>query len=230
VSELQRIALWVGNALLAAVLTGLVVRRRLFRSKLFPPYLISVLAPGVLVGIAPDRFHVWTFWLFKETIQSVLKVGLALEIAYRLFRRLPGARNIARAAAAAGLLLTCASAVLAPIQAQDVRAVALAVLPRVLYGTALLFAALLCVAAWHRVPLDPLHKAILVGFVPYLLVSTLTLNLLTHLGLATREAAGYLASTAYTILLCYWVRAAWAPEEDLDADERDAAARLQPWR
>ena len=229
-TDLQRTMLWSSNLLLGVVLAGLFVRGRLVRSPLFAPYLLSVLVPGILSGIAPDRFHVWTFWLFKETIQSVLKVGLALEIAYRLFHRLPGAHNIARAAAAAGLLLTCASAVLAPIQAQDVRAVALAVLPRVLYGTALLFAALLCVVAWHRVPLDPLHKAILVGFVPYLLVSTLALNLLTHLGLATREAAGYLASAAYTILLCYWVRAAWAPEEDLDADEREAAARLQPWR
>jgi len=229
-TELQRIALWVSNALLAVVLTGLVMRGRVLRSKLFPPYLVSVLAPSLLVGLAPDRFHVWSFWLVKETVQSVLKVGLALEIAYRLFQRLPAAHSVARTGAAVGLLLTCGAAALAPIQAHDVRGVALAVLPRILYGTALLFAALLCVVAWYRIPLDPLHKAILVGFVPYLLVSTLTLNLLTHLGLASREAAGYLVSAAYNLLLCYWTRAAWAPEEALDAEEREAAARLQPWR
>jgi hypothetical protein len=229
-ARLQLLILWAGNLLLLLILAGLVIRRRLFRSPLFAPYLLSVLVPSLLTAVWPERFYVWTFWLAKETLQTVLKLGLALDLAYRLLRRLPQAHTLAQAGAALGLVLTGAAAFFAPIQSNDVRGVALAVLPRVLYGTALLFAALLGLVAWFRIPLDRLNKAILVGFVPYLLTVTLALNLLTHLGFDSRVAAGYLSSAAYTVLLCYWTWAAWLEDDPLDPEEQEAAKSLHPWR
>ena len=55
----------------------------------------------------------------------------------------------------------------------------------------------------------PLHKALLLGFVPYLLVFTVAINLLRAFGGDARAVAGYLKNVAYQVLLAYWVYAAW---------------------
>jgi hypothetical protein len=65
------------------------------------------------------------------------------------------------------------------------------------------------VILWYRLPVDPLHKAILIGFVPYLLVFTVAMNALSAYGWDLREYAGYAQTIAYVVLVAYWARAAW---------------------
>ena len=65
---------------------------------------------------------------------------------------------------------------------------------------------------WYRLPVDPMHKAILVGWVPYLLVFALGLKFLADHGWDKwLPALNYISTTAYFLLLVYWTRAAWAP-------------------
>ena len=81
--------------------------------------------------------------------------------------------------------------------------------PYVLAGTLWLFLAISALILWYRLPVAPLHKALLLGFVPYLLIFTVALNMLKAYGGSVREYAGYGKNVAYLALLAYWAMVAW---------------------
>jgi hypothetical protein len=63
---------------------------------------------------------------------------------------------------------------------------------------------------WYQVPLHAWPRAILLGFVPYLLVFVIALDLLKRHGWAALHAgAGILDSAAYLALLLFWNRVVW---------------------
>jgi hypothetical protein len=81
--------------------------------------------------------------------------------------------------------------------------------PRVLNGSIWLFTAIAALILWYRLPVNAFHKAVLLSYVPFLLVFTVTMN---ALGSATRDRLGwlsYLYQLAYLALMVYWARAAW---------------------
>src|SRR5713226_3351038 len=83
--------------------------------------------------------------------------------------------------------------------------------PRLLNGTIWLFAAIAATILWYRLPVDPFHKAILIGFVPYLLIFTTGLNILDSYGWDLRTSVNYAQVGAYVALMAYWAHAAWSP-------------------
>src|SRR5262249_49773379 len=155
------------------------------------------------------------FWLAKEAVESLLKLAIVFEMAVRVLGRLPTAR--AAFAALFLLALLAIAGAVGPTVGADVQTVAQDGLPRLLYGTALLFAALLGACLWYHVPLYPMHKAILVGFVVYLLVFTVVLQVLQTLGWVARGPANVLNSVAFISLLAFWARSAWQPFRTGDA-------------
>jgi hypothetical protein len=74
-----------------------------------------------------------------------------------------------------------------------------------------LFTGMAVLILWYRLPVDTFHKAILTGFVPYLLIFTIGLNALDSYGWNIRDLINYVHTTAYLLLLAYWAWAAWAP-------------------
>ena len=206
----------LGELLLAVILVGLLVRRRAGRCYSFTVYVTAVLACEVLITTWPAVFHIWKFWVFKEILFIVLKFAIALELAARTFRAFPGARSTARGVTLLVVLISLAAVLsLPPATNPDFPELARQVVPRILNGTIWLFTALAAVILWYRLPVDLFHKAILVGFVPYLLVFTVALNLLVVFEGRERwpEMASYLQSVAYVLLLGYWGHAAWRPLE-----------------
>jgi hypothetical protein len=85
--------------------------------------------------------------------------------------------------------------------------------PRVLNGSVWLLTAIAGLILWYRLPVRPLHKAILVGLVPYLLVFSVSMNLLESRGWGIVEIASYLHTLAFLLALVYWTFAAWRPDE-----------------
>jgi hypothetical protein len=84
--------------------------------------------------------------------------------------------------------------------------------PRLLYGTIWLLTGIAALILWYRLPVDSMHKAILLGWVPYLLIFTAGLNLAEAYGWDELiPKVNYVHITAYYLLLVYWARAAWAP-------------------
>jgi hypothetical protein len=84
------VALGVEAALLAVML-GLVVRGRWRASWFFASYVLVVLAGNVLVTWWPASFYTPGFWMAKQLVYDAVKLGLALELAWRTFSAFPGA-------------------------------------------------------------------------------------------------------------------------------------------
>lgn len=229
--------LHAGTTLSAVGLMGLVVRRRVARCLFFAAYLASVAAASLLVSLRSGALS-WSGWLASELLQAVLAVGVVLEITVRILASLPEAARAARrrmrlvvAVTLAGGLLSLAWDVSTWLRARgpDVLAyhVASSLLPLFTYGAAFLFIALLAVANWHLLPLDPLHRAVLTGFAVYLvLFSALLVSVRSE---DVRAVLSRVNSGAFLLLLAGWAWVAWRREAAPPAPEA-LVRRLWPWR
>lgn len=211
-SALQRLLSSVANLLTLAVFVGLVVRKRYRSCYTFAVYLLAVFVPHSMMSLWPERFFKWDFWILTESVHNLLKFSIAVELTLRTFRAFPGAQATARRVLFGVLGVTYVGVLAVPVREAAYAILASQVHIRILNGTIWLFAGIAGLILWYRLPVDLLHKAILIGFVPYLLVFTVAMNALEAFGWHLREYAGYAESTAYVLLLAYWSYVAWQPE------------------
>ena len=213
-APVERLILGLDIILLSACLLGLFVRRRQGLCVSFTLYLGAVLLSDTLV-LLWSKFYSWDFWLLKETVHNLLKFGIALELTLRTFRAFPAARRTAAGLVLGVLLLTWLS--VGPPSPMKVsgpqelawKHLALNFQPYILAGTVWLFIAISGLILWYRLPVVPLHKALLLGFVPWLLIFTVAMNLLRASGGNVRVIAGYVKNPAYLALIAYWTVVAW---------------------
>jgi hypothetical protein len=84
--------------------------------------------------------------------------------------------------------------------------------PLVLFGAIWLLTGIAAVILWYRLPVHPLHKAILVGLVPYLLVFTISLNLIESWGWwEVDDFVIFFPTLAWLLVLGFWTVVAWRP-------------------
>ncbi len=223
----QLLSLVGGLVLMTALLIGLLARGGARVCPSFAVYAAAVLLTNLPLIVKPQLYG-WEFYLAGEVAHALLKLVLAGELGWRMFAHLPGAR----ASLAAGLLLvvtlTLAAVLLAPLGAQP-HVVAQTALARLLHGTAWIFGALLAAKLYYRIPVHPLHQAILRGFVPFLLTFTVALGLFETFGWDVRLPASYAYTTTYMAMLVYWNLVAWRRPELPDALP-EVVRKLQPWR
>ena len=72
-----------------------------------------------------------------------------------------------------------------------------------------MFTAIAIVVLWYRIPVDPLRKSILLGFVPYLLVFAVASSIIGAANARLFDAMNYGQIVAYVALLLYWNRVVW---------------------
>lgn len=201
--------------LVGLIVAGLLKRGRYRVCRMFLLFVVVVYVTDVLPTLWRDRFYTSLFWLIREPLHNVLRFGVALELAYYTFRAFPGARSTARAL----LLFLVGSTLVAVLWATwelprlpEYSEILSRLQPRLLNGTIWLLTGIAALILWYRLPVDPMHKAILLGWVPYLLIFTVILNLAAAYGwdeFLPKVSGIY--TTAYFLLLAYWARAAWAP-------------------
>lgn len=207
----------IGVVLEALALAGLLVRRRYVYCYAFGGYLVAVLVTDSLIAFWTQSFYNKRFWLLKEATINLLMLAVALELTYRSFRAFPGARVTARRVFVLVTMLTLAAAVSVPTNGLDPSGLpefevfVHKLYPRLLSGAIWLFTGIAGLILYYRIPVAWFQKAILVGFVPYLLVFTFGLNLLDAYGREVRSKVNYLDSSAFILLLVYWVYATWYP-------------------
>ncbi len=227
-STLQAAVCCSSVALCALIAAGLLLRRLHALCYSFLPYVLAVAAGDALMLGWPERFYRWGFWVAKETACGALKLAVAVELGLLAFQAFPGALRRARQVALVVALATLA-ALAVPVRSTDMGDMALELQPRVDNGSAMLFMGVWALILWYRIPMHRIHRAILRGFVPYLLVATLGLKLVATLGWNVREQAGLLDSGAYLAMLAYWTWEVWRRVPEPLADPA-VVARLQPWR
>ena len=210
--------LHLGTLLLAVVLAGLARRGRVTRLLSWSGYLAVLLAWQLFVTFRPSGFT-WPAFAAKDLAATGLTLAVLLEIAARVFGRLPGARR----RVAASLLVVLVGAALyawewtaAPEQSWA-RYAALVAVPRVNVGLSVAFAVLLLWTIRYGVPLDHVHKSVLAGLTAFLLSYAVTSDQLHLVGPVAREAAGLAFSLLYLVVLGAWARVAWIPGEIFSA-------------
>src|SRR5712691_10052069 len=94
------------DSVLVVAAFGLVFRGRWRLALFFSAYVPVIVTCGLLLVIAPQFFFATWFWMAKQVAYDLLKLGIALELAWRTFRVFPGARAAARRTMLAILTLT----------------------------------------------------------------------------------------------------------------------------
>lgn len=211
----QLVILLLVHAALAAVGAGLLVRGRWRLCGFFSAYIPVVLICEILVAWWPRVFYVPGFWMAKQIVYDVLKLGLALELAWRTFRVFPGAGAAARRVVLMILLLTTVVTLAASGGGLSYLTMAGDLHPRAINGTIWLLAATLGLAQWYRVPVHPFHRAILASLGAYLAVFGVLLGLEGLHGWAAQPYLNALDPAAYLLLTLYWAHVAWRPESAL---------------
>jgi hypothetical protein len=204
---------YLGTLLVGATILGIVKRGRLRLCRMFVLFLVVVCLTDILPTLWP-QFYTKDFWLIRESLHNVLRFLVALEIAYFAFRSFPGARSTARALLLF-LLMTTLAAVLWAIwespSLPDYSEILGKINPRQLMGIIWLLAGIAMLVLWYRLPVDRMHKAILLGWVPYLFIFTFGLERAGDRWNEIIPIANFFSVVAYFLLLTYWARAAWAP-------------------
>jgi hypothetical protein len=219
-SLLHRAQIGAVVILLCAVLAGLIVRRRAASCWSFVAYLAAVALSDLLIALWPHRFFRQGFWILKEGVHNLLKLALALELMVRIFQPYPSAYAAARRAvfvvvAGLGALIWSSLS-----RGTDYVAVVGRLYPHVNDGTVWLLVALGAYCLWYHLPLDTLHKAILIGLVPYLLVYSVVQRAVAALGWERGFLFNTTAPIAYMALLAYWSYVVWKPGPGGDAGAR----------
>ena len=219
-SPMQRALIAAGVILIGAIVAGLFVRRRAASCWSFVAYLAAVALSDLLILLWPERFFRQDFWILKESIHNLLKLAVALELMVRIFRPFPAAYVAARRAVIGVVAGLGALVWFSLAYGTDYLAVMGRLHPRVHEGTVWLLVALGACCLWYHLPLDSLHKAILIGLVPYLLVYSVTQRAVVALGWERGGVFNRTAPLAYFALLVCWAFVAWRSGPGLDSGTR----------
>jgi hypothetical protein len=207
---------WLAVVLNGLVFAGLAARRRLGTCVAWTLYLAVVALSDALMASWPSRFWTRDFWVLKEGVLNLLKLAIGVELMVRIFGHFPTAYVTARR----GVIVVVAVMVLMTAWSlstgTDYVTAAWRLQSSINEGTVWLFVAVGAFCLWYHLPLDSIHKAILIGLVPYLLVYSVVIRALNAMGWERGDLFNATAPLAYLLMLAYWGRIAWrlAPEDD----------------
>ena len=208
-SELQLVLAQLTKLGVIALFLGMIWRSRVGLCWSFTFYLGVIILGNGLVTMAPDTFYTGWFFVLKQGVYDILKMAVALELAWRTFGEFPGAWRVARVVIAT--LLVISTLTLAWLTPRSTFGTFTEWQPSVVTAAVWLFTAVALLVVHYQIPIGDWQRRILMGFVVYLFVFVTLLNLLKRHSLPRAEV-GLLDSFAYLLLLAFWMRAAWRQE------------------
>jgi len=87
------------------------------------------------------------------------------------------------------------------------------------------FTAIAALILWYRLPVAPLHKSILLGYVPYLLFDAIFLEAFVQKGW-DHDVIAYVNQSIYLLLVSHWAWVAWRIE--VPSGSGGAGQRAEP--
>jgi hypothetical protein len=207
----QTIGLAVSTLLEVVILSGLVARGRLGRCLAFTCYLVSILVTTVLTLAQPDVYAQRVPWQRIQVVYASLRHLMALELAFHTFKAFPAARRTARSFLWAMTILALAAPFMFGSDLTNHDVVSLQVVPRMSLAAMGLFAGLGALILWFRLPIDPMHKAIIMGIVPYLLLYSALLTFTRDVGKDVLDWINLVNTLAWIALMSFWAWVAWRP-------------------
>jgi hypothetical protein len=165
----------------------------------------------------------------KQLAYDVLKLGIALEVAWRTFRIFPGAGATVRRVVLLILVVTTAMVLAAPFDSSVSWFLTMSghIQPRVVNGTTWILAATMGLAFFYRVPLHPFHTGLISSLAAYLAVFGTLLRLEGLYGWAAQPYLNALDPAAYLLLTCWWARIAWRPDSEVALAHAEVLRKLE---
>jgi hypothetical protein len=208
------------KVLVLLTLAGIVARHRARLCWSFVAYLSTIIVSNTLITLWPETFFVPSFYLLKQALYDCLRLAIAIELAYRTFQAFPGAQSVARRVVFASLMITSLALIGVPSGLSGgspslYEAALKEWEPRVMTGTIWLMNGVALLVIWYRVPIDAFRKAILLGFVPYLLIFTTLLRLLQIYDWDVMPIIQSGEPAAFLLLMGWWAWAAWQPAAEM---------------
>jgi hypothetical protein len=216
----------------STIIAGLVVRGRWRLSVFFAAYNVAGLLLGLLQFFWPERFFTGTVWMPTQATLDILKLGIALEVAWRTFRAFPGAAWVARVAIVATLVVATTLAIVVPLAGAPASAYETALAqfhPRLLDATIWAIVMTLCAARWYRVPLHPFHGAVLTTLAVYLAFQATLFRLFSFYDFAVVYAwANAVDLLVFLLIASWWGYVSWRPDGRADREHVHTLQKLQP--
>ncbi len=179
------------------------------------------MALSTSLPLLSPRFHTWSWWVGRELAHGTLLLLMGIELAVRLFFRVPHVQRLARL-----WILAVVGAVLLVLLTTPPGPLMTGLLPRVVFALVCLYAGLASVAVHHFVPVDPLHNVVLRGFALYMGVYGLTWSLTVD----DARLTGYVNAIAFDLLMLVLLRAAWRRDDVPAHLPRRTVEHFWPWR
>lgn len=203
----HRVLAVVGLLLLFALFVGVVHRRKATQCSAFSAYITAALVFGILILSFPGAYTPQAF-LIKQGIYDALLFAMAIELSVRVFAAFKGVADRVRTLLGVAVLVSTASVFL--LTPQNVRYADLA-----RYQPGITTAGVWCLAfvalliVWYQIPVPAFTRAIILGYVPYLVVFVVCVDLIGRLGWAAVQGINVANALAYDAVAGYWVYAAW---------------------
>lgn len=213
------IPLWTCLGLEAALITGLLLRRRVVSCYSLLPLAAAWLVTDVSVALYP-ACNTWEFWITKELTHAVLAFAVGAELSWRAL--VASVRGQCAARVVLGVDLVFAVALVATAHAGPL---SVTFLPRLVVGQAILYLGLLWVLARHALPLERLHRAVLGGMTVHGVLYWMTWS---HTGSET-AVAGFVNSVVFVGVLGVLVWAVWTDHVTPDEVQPEILRLVHPW-
>lgn len=201
---------------LILIIVGLLIRKRAHLCWSFLGLLVVVLVGNSLGSFWPEYFQTRSFYIMKSTVYNILKLCVAAELTYRVFRSFPGALARARLVLAP-LMAVITIGVISVPTGTDYHDIVTRYNPQVQTGVIWLLSATAVLAVWFNIPLHFFHRAILLGFSSYLITFATLLNVLRSFGFDRMiDTINFIDTYAYLALVTWWAFTAWRSEETFE--------------
>jgi ABC-type multidrug transport system fused ATPase/permease subunit len=207
VLAIHRALMLLGIVLLALVVAGILRRGKAKQCVLFAAY---VTAAGLFttLGYFFPQHYTRGAYLLKQGIYDSLLFGMSLELSVRTFAAFSGIARFSRTLLALAVGVSTVSIFFAtPVNAAYMNVIRFQPGVTTAGIWCLTFVALLIV--WYQIPVPAFTRAIILGYVPYLVVFTIYVDLIGRLGWGAIQNLNVLNAVAYDAVAGYWAYAAW---------------------
>ena len=203
----HRVLVLLALGLLALLLVALFRGGKARQCFLFSTYVSSVVLFNVLILLFPQHYSPEAY-MVKQGIYDSLLFGMSLELSIRTFAAFTGIARMVRVILATAVALSTAAIFFATPGNPDYESF-------VRFQPGITTAGIWCLAfvglliVWYQIPVPAFTRAIILGYVPYLMVFTVCVDLVTRLGWGAIQNLNVLNALAYDAVAGYWLYAAW---------------------
>jgi hypothetical protein len=207
VTLLHRLLVFLSLGLLAMLCAGLVRRRKLGESWVFSAYIVAATFFTGLILLFPSSYTPEVF-MVKQGIYDSLLFGVSLELAYKVFSAFRGIAHRVRGLLAAAVVTS--SIIVLFLTPPDPGFSNLA-----RYQPGITTAGIWCLSfvglliVWYQIPVPAFTRSIILGYVPYLLVFVVYIDLIGRFGWGEIQHLNLLNAAAYDSAAGYLVYSAW---------------------